>query len=321
MNTHHSPGRAIVIFMLLVACFHPGLADGTETLGPPKGVTLAGGTGIYAAGVGLADPAFPKIIVLSLPDRVDIKQVLFYWEGQTTFGGDLDVHFTINEKDVYAWDPGDASDGGNRIGEPVHFYSDTKDTLDPDDDVVYYTVAFRVDITTLDVVHPGKSTLEIGMLDGFGHITSGAGVLVIYADPSEAESQISVRDGIDPAYYDFPEPRKSTVPQTFTFEPSEDLREARLSLLFSSVSGAWSPGDPIRPTSIEVTVGGKTRKYSDQIGSLDGPEWDSANLTIRIPPGATSVTVQAFSRDDTGSAIPPASLIWIAAALSLPPPR
>jgi len=321
MRTNQIPGRAVAVFLLLAVCFQPGLADGTERLGPPKGVTLASGTGIYAAGVGLADPAFPKIIVLNLPDRVEIKQVFFYWEGQTTFGGNLDVHFTINGEDVYAWDPRDESDGGNRIGKTIHFYTDTKDTLNPDDDVDYYTVAFRVEITTLDVVRSGNNTLEIDMLDEFGHITSGAGILVIYADPSEPEAEISLRDGIDPAYYDFPEPRKSTVPQTFTFEPSGELREGRLSLLFSSVSGAWSPGDPIRPTSIELTTGGKTRKFSDQLGSHDGPEWDSANLTVRIPPGATSLTVQAFSRDDVGSAIPPASLIWIAAALSLPPPR
>jgi hypothetical protein len=312
---------AVGLLLLLSVCFQPVLADGTETLGPLKGVTLASGTGIVAAGVGLAEPSFPKIIVLNLPENALVRQVLFYWEGQTTFGGDLDVHFMINGKDVYAWDPGDASDGGNRIGEPIHFYTDTRDTLDPEDDVSYYTVAFRVDITTLDVVHSGNNTLEIGLLDGFGHITSGAGVLVIYADPSKPESNITVVDGIDPAYYEFPEPRKSTVPQTFTFEPSSELREARLSLLFSSVSGAWSPGDPIRPTSIEVTTMGKTRKYSDHIGSLDGPEWDSANLTVRVPAGATSVTVQAFSRDDLGSDIPPASLIWIAAALSVPPPR
>jgi hypothetical protein len=321
MRTFHNLLRTVITLLLLSVWCQPVLADGTETLGPLKGITLASGTGVVAAGVGLADPAFPKIIVLNVPEKAQIRQVLFYWEGQTTFGGELDVHFTINEKDVYAWDPRDASDGGNRIGKPIHFYTDTKDTLNPDDDVSYYTVAFRVDITTLDVVHSGNSTLKIGMLDSFGHITSGAGVLVIYADPSESESEISVRDGIDPAYYDFPEPRKSTVPQTFTFEPSEDLREARLSLLFASVSGAWSPGDPIRPTSIEVTTGGKTRKFSDSIGSLDGPEWDSANLTIRIPPGATSLTVQAFSRDDVGSGIPPASLIWIAVALTLPPVR
>lgn len=310
-----------ILITLMTVAWASTLADGTETLGPQKGVTLAPGTGIVVAGVGLAQPAFPKIIVLNVPERVDVKQVFFYWEGQTTFGGDVDVHFLINENDVYAWDPGDASDGGHRIGKPVHFYTDTKDTLNPDDDVSYYTIAYRVDITALDVVRPGNNTLELELLDGFGHITSGAGVLVVYDDPADSASVIGLIDGIDPAYFDFPEPRRGTAAQTFTFEPSGESRKARLSLIFAGITGPYDPGDPVRPTSIEVTTGGKTGKFSNVLGSLDGPEWDSENLTVRIPAGASSLTVQAFSRDDLGTGVTPASLIWIAAGLSLPDPR
>jgi hypothetical protein len=110
-------------------------------------------------------------------------------------------------------------------------------------------------------------------------------------------------------------------------------------MFFSSVQGPVSMGGTPRPTSIEVTVGGAVTVFSNILGSNDGDEWDTVTLEIEIPAGATSLTVQAFSRDDGGmslrssrpvrddqygyagllSADLPASLFWIAAGLSVPP--
>ncbi|MEK9139025.1 MAG: SdrD B-like domain-containing protein, partial [Bacteroidota bacterium] len=130
--------------------------------------------------------------------------------------------------------------------------------------------------------------------------------------------------GIDLAFVNFPEPKKSTVPQTFTFAPASVSRTATLSLFFSSVEGTVSQFG-LRPNSIEVTVGSTVTKYTDLLGSHDGQEWDTQNLSIVIPAGVSTVTVQAFSRDDLGrwaggssTTFLPASLFWLVAGLSVP---
>ncbi len=313
------------------------LADGTETLGPLKGVTIASGTGIIVAGVGLAEPAGEKIIVIEIPGDATVRQAFVYWEGQTPFDGSVDVDFKINGTDINAADPGDDSDGGNRIGKPIFFYAFIPPGEDESQDI--YALAYRYDITSLNLVVPGPNSLRITELDGFGHVTDGAGVLVIYEVPSEAASEIDVRDGIDLAFINFAGPRQVTVPQTFTFSAADMLRKATLSMFFSSVQGPVSMGGTPRATSIEVTINDITTIYSNILGSSDGPEWDSKNLEIDIPAGATSLTVQAFSRDDGASTQVsiqshrldglryhglmsddlPASLFWLAGGLSIPP--
>ena len=59
-----------------------------------------------------------------------------------------------------------------------------------------------------------------------------------------------------------------------------------------------------------------------EMASGDGADWDTINLEINIPAGETSLTVQAFSRDDLGTGNLPASFSWLGAGLmmvELPP--
>ncbi len=325
-----SPGVLLTAIAFLAVCFTgSGYADGTETLGPPSGVTLASGTGIVAAGVGLADGGGAHVINLSVPAGATVKQVFVYWEGQTPFGGPVDVDFKINGVDINGSDPGDASAGGDRIGEPLFFYT-TADSKD------IYAIAYRLDITDKNLVAPGPNALTVTDLDGFGFVTDGAGVLVIYEGPSVPAATIDIRDGIDLAFIGFTGARQVTVKQTFSFPAAADARVATLSMFFSSVQGPVSGSGVPRPTSIEVTVGGVTTVYSNILGSNDGDEWDSQNLMVNIPAGATSLSVQAFSREDLGTLKVerastsrsmdlsvmdpelPASLFWLAAGLSVP---
>jgi hypothetical protein len=90
-------------------------------------------------------------------------------------------------------------------------------------------------------------------------------------------------------------------------------------MFFSSVAGSASGEGPLRPSSIEVTSGGIVTMYSNLLDSNDDDEWDTVTLPVTIPAMATSVTVQAFSRDDLGSGDLPASFVWSAAALAIPP--
>jgi hypothetical protein len=295
---------AVVIALALLAVALPSVemfADGTETLGPPN-IPIASGSGFVAAGTGLEMQ--PGSISIDVPAGATVKQVLLYWSGgvRVPVGGSAPVPagddvVSVNGTGVT----------GALIGGSAYFY-----TAPGVGD--FWFASYRADITGLGLVGPGTSTLTIEEMDFGSNENNGAGVLVIYDDGS-GTAEISVRDGLDLAFVNFPEPRKSTVAQTFFFSPATVDRIANLSMFFGSVSN-----DGLRPNSIEVTVAGVTTVYSDLLASNDGPQWDTVNLTINIPAGADSLTVQAFSRDDNNTGALPASFSWIGAGLSVPPP-
>jgi hypothetical protein len=301
----------LLLTWILLAALPSGLslADGTETLGPPAGITIATGTGFVAAGVGLEDK-LPHAITFTVPTGATVKQVLFYWEGQTPENGAVDVQFKINGIDVTATDPGGTSAAPNRIASPVYFYTT------PGGQIIY-SLAYRYDITALNLVGPGANSLTIAGLDGFDFVNDGAGVMVIYEESGKPLSHIDLRDGLDLAFINFPSPRDATVLQEFTFPASDKPRQATLAMFFSSVSGIISGSGTDRPSSIEVTVGGVTTKYSNLLKSNDGQEWDTQNIPVAIPAGETKLSVQAFSRDDLSTGNLPASFFWLAAGLSI----
>lgn len=265
------------------------LADGTETLGPPVGIGVASGTGIVAAGTGLISQS--GTIVINVPGAV--SQALLYWEGQMSTDVVGDNTITVNGTPVT----------GSLIGGQIFFFSGA------------YSSAFRADIT--DLVSAGSNTLNIAGVE-FTKVANGAGVLVIYDDGSDG-ADIAIRDGVDLAFINFPEPRQSTVPQTFTFDAASYPRMAQLSMFFSSVSGSVSGADANRPTSIEVTVDGTVTTFSNELASFNGEEWDTVNKSVVVPAGATSLMVRALSRDDLDTGNLPASFAWIAAGLSIVP--
>ena len=98
----------IVFFCLIISAIEPAtvFADGTETLGPP-GIPIAAGSGIVAAGTGLATQ--PGDINFTVPAGATVEQVLLYWEGQDfgSFTGDNTI--TVNGINVT----------GIQIGGPV----------------------------------------------------------------------------------------------------------------------------------------------------------------------------------------------------------
>ena len=270
-------------------------ADGSETLGPPS-ISIASGTGITAAGTGMVSQ--PGTINIDVPAGAAVKQVLLYWEGFMTDEVAGDAEITVNGNAVT----------GTLIGGPDFFF---------DGPPTAYSSTFRADITGLNLVTAGANSLEVKDLS-FTNVANGAGVLVIY-DNGSAASNIEVRDGNDTAFYQFPSPRDTTVPQTFNFAPADTDRVAELAMFFSSVEGEVSGGG-IRASSIEVDNGGVTPTlYSDYLSSNDGDEWDTVVVPVDIPAQTNSVTVQAFSRDDLGSGELPASFVWNGAALAVPP--
>lgn len=276
-------------------------ADGTETLGAPT-IPIASGSGIIAAGTGMIQQ--PGAITLTLPAGVTIKQVLLYWEGQmrTAVAGDNTIR--VNGSQIVT---------GQLIGGPTLFSGNA------------YNSSFRADITNLGLISPGINLLTLDSLvferPPAAPAANGAGVLVIY-DNGATATDTYIRDGLDLAYIGFPEPRKSTIAQTFTF-PAEPIdRIGTLDMFFSGVEGSISGSD--RPSSFRVTVGTQTTLFSNLLMSKDGSEWDTVNLSVTVPANTTSLTVQAFSineSDPTNINNPkPASFAWLMAGLSIAPP-
>jgi hypothetical protein len=279
------------------------LANGTEDLGPPS-ITIEAGTDIIVAGKGLSGGvdglSVPGTITFTVPSGATVKQALLYWEGNLNPSASPPANDTINV------------DGSSVTGELIGGIDH------PTRDVQF--VAYRAVITSF--VGTGANSLLISGLDFTGS-NNGAGVLVIIDDGSGA-AVIEIRDGSDRAFIDALAPLDTTKAQTFIFAPEAFARTATLSMFFSDVVGELSTGPPNRPSSITVTVGGTPTTFSNELDSLDGEEWDTVIKPILIPAGASSLIVQAFSRDDGVPGDPAtgnleASFSWITAALSIPP--
>ncbi len=261
-------------------------ANGTETLGPPS-IAIAGGTGIVGAGAGLRDG--PGIIDIVVPGAV--QQVLLYW-GCFAEPGGQDNAITVDGNPIV----GDPVTG---IGGPTTFFSNIQGAT------------FRADITGLNLVSEGVNSLLVDDLN-CSRAANGAGVLAIYDDGVSPAAEIQIRDGNDLAFINFAPPLDTTVPQTIVFPPSAADRTADLVMFFHSVAD-----NRPRPSSVDITVDGTTTSLNNLLGSNDGGEWDTVNISVNVPAGATMLTVQALSIDRLATGDLPASLDWSAAGIAL----
>jgi hypothetical protein len=292
--------KVFTIAGLMVLVGHTPLwADGTEQLGTPS-IPISSGTGVATAGTGMISQ--PGTVTVEVPVGAVVNQVLLYWEGfmATDVPGDGTIEVSSG---------GPAIDvTGTLIGGPTFFFTGA------------YASTFRADITGLGLVGDGITALDLSGLD-YTSSSNGAGVIVIYDDGS-SDANVAVRDGSDLAFIGFSDPLQNTVAQTFTFPAALIDRTASVSLFFASVSGTVS-GGTIRPTAIEITTSGggstDTTVLNNLLDSIDGEEWDTFTISVDVPSGATSVTVQPFSRDDLGTGFLPASFDWLAAAFALEP--
>jgi len=271
--------------------------DGTETLGDPT-ITIAGGSGIVHAGTGMVtQPSDP--VVFDVPGTA-INQVLMYWSGGA-------VAPNQNGDDTIEVDAGGGpvSVAGTLIGGPAFFYNFGGS--------IYFT-AYRADITGMGLVSLGANSLVFSGMDYIGgsvNENSGVGLIVIYDDGTSSE--IGIKDGLDLAYFDFPEPRATTVPQIYTFAADDVDRTAKLIIMAGSVVA-----EPFRPNEITVTTSAGVQSFPNLLGSTCGADWDCISLTVDIPAGVTEATVEVIS---TPSHEPQgASLSWVVGAMSVQEP-
>ena len=261
-------------------------ADGTESLGTPS-IAIAGGTGIVGAGIGLAGG--DGFIDINVPGAV--QQALLYWGCFATAGNQDNTIMVAGNVVV-----GNPVAG---IGGPTTFFSNIQGAT------------FRADITGLGVVSAGANLVFVEDLDDCDFVNNGAGIMVIFDDGSSL-AEIEVRDGNDLAFINFAPTLDATVPQAFAFAPEAFARTADIVMFFHSVSDI---GD--RPSSIDITVNGTTTEFNNLLGSNDGAEWDTVNISVAVPAGDNMLTVQAFSIDRLASGNLPASFDWSAAGIAV----
>lgn len=271
-----------VMTTTLLTASPSAVADGTETLGEPS-VPINEADQVAVAGVGTHDQ--PAELVVAIPADATVEQVLLYWNGTVREGEPADT--TIEVDGIFV--------EGDIIGGPTYFFGSN-----PRKD----SVAVRADITALDLVGPGTSELTIDGM-AFDHQNNGAGLIATYSDGSG--SDVFIRDGLDIAYERFSGDRMTTVPQTIEFTPSLADRTIDLHVSVGSV------GED-RPHRMDVTIDGVTTQFEDPIVE-NGPEFGVAHVSVPVPAGADSATVQMLSVDDGNSA----SLEWVNLAATLPP--
>jgi hypothetical protein len=261
--------------------------DGTEGLGTPS-IAIAAGSGFAEGGVGMVDTDTGTLDI-TVPTGAAINQVLLYWEGGTT-GAPGDDTITVDGNDVT----------GTLIGGPTNFFEN------------YWFHAFRADITAMGWVTDGANSFTITGFDfdysgGTLDENNGVSMVVIYDDGTTAE--LSMRDGLDMAYFNFAPTLDATVPQTFTFNAEPADRMADL-LVFAGSVGVG------RPNQIKVTTTAGDVVFDNALGSIDNLLWDSLILEVMIPAGATSLTVELIS---VNSSEPRgASMAWVGTGLSVP---
>jgi hypothetical protein len=144
----------------------------------------------------------------------------------------------------------------------------------------------------------GDSASNLWRLDGVG-------LLVAYQDGTDLNTyRILVQDGLDFAYGDDPTPgeNRTTNPVVFNHGINFSNRAADL-LLFAG------DGDADRPDN--TTISNNPTQFNI-LNSLQGPEYNTIPLSISIPSGVGTTTVQMNSAPAGQN---PDSLLWQVAAL------
>ncbi len=284
----------MLVFFAVLGVFCRAQAEGNDVLGPTS-LLLPGASGVITAGTGLV--AQPGKIKFDVPEPSNIRAVILYWQGFYNSGTSGDDTLSIRKTGAASY----TSVKGVQIGlvsAPGGIFSAT----------------YRADITALEIVDAGANSLDVTGLN-FSNSNNGAGVAVLY-DDFGGLAPVLTADGDDYSTPGGAGALGGTAPVVFTFDASTAARDGAINLLFSGIDcGTYANGDVMHPNSIEVTVDGKKTIYSDLLVSSDGLRWDSLTLPVHIPPGVTSVTVRAFSRDDKNSGKTPATIVWNYASL------
>ncbi|HEX9945038.1 MAG TPA: DUF3344 domain-containing protein [Thermoanaerobaculia bacterium] len=287
-------GFALALLLLMAAGAQATtLAVALDIQGQGLNVDAAG-TGLQTTGAG--------IVTLNIGGPV--QAALLYWAGRDRpcpqSGGNCVIPFQPYKDQVLLFD-------GNLItgtiigteGQPVSGGGPINN------------IGYLADVTSI-VQAKGTGVQMFSIADG--DLTSnlfrlnGATLLVIYTVPGDTNIyRVIVFDGLDFAYGQDPTPGPTqvTVPVTFSYTASTDPRSARLLVVTGD-------GTPDRPDRIDIS---NNPSLFNMLDGSSGFDWDNDWLTISIPAGSSSTTVQVVS-EPVGQN--PDSLLWELVALRLP---
>lgn len=159
-----------------------------------------------------------------------------------------------------------------------------------------------------------KGTGKVAFLVSDGNVASnldeiaGVSLLVLTSDPSKPVARALIYQGLDFAYGEDRTHGDAEVTQAVTFNHGA-VRGTRKATVYLFVGDC---DDLRRPDRIDITG---NPSLTDTLDGSAGAKWDSDAIPIKIAGGAVSTTVQTFSEPWGKN---PDSLLWAAAALSLP---
>jgi hypothetical protein len=137
----------------------------------------------------------------------------------------------------------------------------------------------------------------------------GISLLVVTSDPTKPMARGIIYQGLDFAYGEDRTHGDTEITQAVTFNHGA-VRNARRGKVFLFVADC---DDLRRPDRIDITG---NPSLTDTLDGSEGDKWDADAISIQIAGGAVSTTVQIFSEPWGRN---PDSLLWVAAALSIPP--
>lgn len=159
-----------------------------------------------------------------------------------------------------------------------------------------------------------KGTGKVSFLVSDGNVSSnldeigGVSLLVLTSDPSKPMARALIYQGLDFAYGEDRTHGDTEVTQAVTFNHGavKGTRKATVYLFVADCD------DLRRPDRIDITG---NPSLTDTLDGSAGAKWDADAIPIHIAGGAVATTVQLFSEPWGRN---PDSLLWAAAALSLP---
>jgi hypothetical protein len=286
-------GRVVCVFIL---CLTLAASMSATTLTPALDIE-GQGLSMVSAGGGLETGATSVMVNIGGP----VQAALLYWAGRDRpcpmSGGVCVVPFQPYKDQVLSFDGTLVT--GTIIGtefQPVSGGGPINN------------IGFLADVTSI-VQAKGTGLQSFSIADG--DLASnlfrlnGASLVVIYTAPADTNVyRLMLFDGLDFAFGADPTPGETqvTTPVTFSHGTVAAARTAQLLV-------ASGDGTPDRPDRINIT------NHGNLVGTLDGsagPEWDHDLITLNIPGGVGSTTVQLFSEPANQN---PDSLLWEVAAL------
>lgn len=264
------------------------------------------GLSIVYGGVGL-DRLGSSSRNLTIQMNGSVERAFLYWTGR-------DRPCVLNATTGECWIPAQPyKDQVLRLdGERIEGTVTGTETQPVTSTSAILNIGYRADVTDLvRVKGNGRLTFTLSDGDPTSNLAflDGAGLLVIYTDPSRPAARVLVYDGLDFAYGEDWTPGRTLVTEPFTF-----LHGAARGARDGEVVVFVGDAERLRPDRIDIT------RQPSVINGLDGSSgamWDVDRIPVKVPGGALSTSVQLFSEPVGGN---PDSLLWVAAAMRVPLP-